>query len=108
VTVWVAGLGDSGRGWASAVGTGPVCHNGEYGFDREEWDVLTVWDAGVLAQAYGLDRRQVAADAGLLTGRTIAADDLIAILRDRHAWSAAAAYRYLRSLHRAVRHELPS
>jgi hypothetical protein len=67
-----------------------------------------VWDAGVLAQGYGLDRRQVACDAALATRRNLAADDVIATLRERHAWSAAAAYRYLRSLHRALRHELPT
>ena len=70
--------------------------------------MLTAWDQGVLAQAYGLDRRQIAGDVALVTNWHAPADELLAALRERHAWSAAAAYRYLRTLHRALRHELPS
>ena len=68
--------------------------------------MLSNWDAGVLAHAFGLDRRQVNVDARLLTtSRRAPLDDVIAELRERHGWSAATAYRYLRTLVTALRGE---
>jgi hypothetical protein len=66
--------------------------------------VLSSWDIGVVSQAFGVDRRQVVADVVLITtARGWSADDLLAVLRTRHDWTAANAYRYLRTLRLALR-----
>lgn len=64
--------------------------------------MLTSWDRGVVAQAYGLGEREVTADAALVAQWRGPTDDLLAALRERHGWAAAAAYRYLRTLRRAL------
>jgi len=64
--------------------------------------VLTSWDRGVVAQAYGLGEREVTADTALVVQWRGPTDDLLAALRERHGWAAAAAYRYLRTLRRAL------
>jgi hypothetical protein len=69
---------------------------------------LSRWDCSVLAQGYGLGTPQVSADARLVSGWSGPLDDLLADLRVRHSWSAAAAYRYLRSVRRALLGQLPS
>jgi hypothetical protein len=69
--------------------------------------VLTNWHQKLLAQGYGLDAREVVRDATLVARWHGPADDLLAILRERHAWGAAAAYRYLRTLRRALIGQLP-
>ncbi len=56
----------------------------------------------MLAQAYGLGEREVAADAALVAHWCGPTDDLLAALRERRGWAAAAAYRYLRTLRRAL------
>jgi hypothetical protein len=66
--------------------------------------MLSSWDAGVLSQAFGIGRREVITDATMIaTSRQAPLDDLIAFFRERHGWSAAVAYRYLRTLRVAQR-----
>jgi hypothetical protein len=66
--------------------------------------VLSSWDAGVLSQAFGIGRREVVVDAVMIsTSRHAPLDDVIAAFRERHGWSAAVAYRYLRTLRSALR-----
>lgn len=69
---------------------------------------LSRWDCSVLAQGQGLDASDVSADARLVSTWRGPLDDLLADLRLRHSWSAAAAYRYLRSVRRALLGQLPS
>lgn len=59
----------------------------------------------MLAQAYGLGQREVLADAVLIVQWTGPADELLAALRERHAWSTLTTYRYLRTLRRALAHQ---
>jgi hypothetical protein len=66
--------------------------------------MLSSWDAGVLSQAFGIGRDEVITDAKLIaTARHAPLDDVIALLRKRHGWNAATAYRYLRTLRVALR-----
>jgi hypothetical protein len=66
--------------------------------------MLSSWEVGVLSQAFGLTHRQVVADAILIaTSRHAPLDDVLAFLSQRHGWSAATAYKYLRTLHTAQR-----
>jgi hypothetical protein len=65
--------------------------------------VLSSWDIGVVSQAFGVGQRQVVADVVLITTARGSADDLLAVLRTRHDWTAANAYRYLRTLRLALR-----
>lgn len=58
--------------------------------------MLSRWDQGVLAQAYGLAQHEVTADAAMIAHWRAPMDDLLAVVRERHDFSAAAAYRYLR------------
>ena len=64
--------------------------------------VLTAWNQGVLAQAFGLGRKAVAADAALVDHWRGPVDDLLAELRERRGWAAVEAYRYLRTLRQAL------
>jgi hypothetical protein len=69
--------------------------------------VLNRWDQGVLAQAFGLGPRQVRVDASEIARWRGPADELLAVLRDRHDWAAVTAYRYLRTVLRALRGQQP-
>jgi hypothetical protein len=65
--------------------------------------MLSNWDVGVLSQAFGIGHSDVLADAKLIaTSRRAPLDDVIATFRERHDWSAAQAYRYLRTLRQAL------
>jgi hypothetical protein len=65
--------------------------------------VLSSWDVGVVSQAFGVGHREVVADVVLITTARGPADDLLAILRMRHNWTAGNAYQYLRTLRLALR-----
>ena len=66
--------------------------------------MLSSWDVGVLSQAFGVGRPAVLEDAKLIaTSRQAPLDDVIAVFRERHNWSAEQAYRYLRTLRTALR-----
>ena len=69
--------------------------------------MLNNWDQTLLAHAYGLPEQDVVSDATLVSQWRGPADDLLAVLRERHAWDAATAYRYLRTLRRALLGQLP-
>lgn len=64
--------------------------------------MLSKWDVGVVSQAFGVGQRDVVADVVLITTARGPGDDLLATLRARHNWSAAIAYRYLRTLRVAL------
>ncbi|MDQ6674401.1 MAG: hypothetical protein M3069_27330 [Chloroflexota bacterium] len=70
--------------------------------------MLSGWDRAVIAQAYGFGLRQVADDAALVDGWRDPLDDLLSELRQRHHWPAVAAYRYLRTVRRALRGQQPN
>lgn len=65
--------------------------------------MLSSWDIGVVPPAFGVGQRQVVADVVLITTARGSADDLLAVLRTRHDWTAANAYHYLRTLRLAQR-----
>jgi hypothetical protein len=66
--------------------------------------MLSSWDVGVISQAFGIGRPEVMQDAKrIATSRRAPLDDVIAVFRERHDWSAAQAYRYLRMLRTALR-----
>jgi hypothetical protein len=65
--------------------------------------MLSTWEVGVLSQAFGLASHQVREDVGLIIPAHQPLDEVMASLRERHAWTAATAYRYIRTLHTAQR-----
>ena len=69
--------------------------------------MLSSWDTARLAQAYGLAKRDVAADALVVAQWRGPSDDLLAFLEKKHHWSAGPAFKYLRTLRRALLGQLP-
>jgi hypothetical protein len=65
--------------------------------------MLSSWDTGVLSQAFGLTAQQVSQDVASIAAAHQPLDEIIASLRERHAWPAATAYKFLRTLHTAQR-----
>jgi hypothetical protein len=69
--------------------------------------VLSSWDQTRLSQAFGVDPRAVASDALIVTQWHAPADDLMSFLEQKHRWTAATAYRYVRTLRSAELRQLP-
>lgn len=61
----------------------------------------------MVAQAYGVGRGDVAADALLISQWRGPGDDLLVYLQRKHDWNAVGAYRYVRTVRRALLGQLP-